>query len=94
MNGPDAIVGIVVFAGAFTVLGTLAKAVAKRIAGGVVGAKEIEALRDELAQLRSDMDGVQGRLAEVDEMQNRLDFTERLLAQARERGLLDAPKER
>jgi hypothetical protein len=30
----------------------------------------------------------------MDETLNRLDFTERLLGQARERGLLGAPKER
>jgi hypothetical protein len=45
---------------------------------------EVEALRDELTGLRREMD----------EAQNRLDFTERLLAQARDRGLLSAPKER
>ena len=45
---------------------------------------ELESLRDEVAGLRR----------ELDEAQNRLDFTERLLAQARERGLLSPPKER
>ncbi len=45
---------------------------------------ELDALRDELAGLRQQL----GELAE------RQDFTERLLAQARERGLLGAPKER
>ena len=47
-------------------------------------AGELEALRDEVAGVRR----------ELDEAQNRLDFTERLLAQAKERGLLNAPKER
>ncbi len=45
---------------------------------------EVEALREEVAALRREMD----------ETLNRLDFTERLLAQARERGLLSPPKER
>jgi len=45
---------------------------------------EVESLRVEVSGLRREMD----------EAQNRLDFTERLLAQARERGLLNAPKER
>ncbi len=45
---------------------------------------ELDALRDEVAGLRR----------ELDDNQNRLDFTERLLAQAKERGLLSAPKER
>ena len=47
-------------------------------------AGEVESLRDEVGGLRR----------ELDEAQNRLDFTERLLAQAKERGLLNAPKER
>lgn len=47
-------------------------------------AGEVEGLRDEVAGLRR----------ELDDAQNRLDFTERLLAQAKERGLLSAPKER
>jgi hypothetical protein len=82
---------------------TLVAAYAKRIGGGrgrnAVGpgatdpgaqdavrqlAAELDALRDEMAGLRREMD----------ESQNRLDFTERLLAQAKERGLLNAPKER
>jgi hypothetical protein len=46
-------------------------------------AADLEAMRDEVAGLRREMD----------ETQNRLDFTERLLGQARERGLLNPPKE-
>jgi len=72
----------------------LARAVARRIAGGPTGAREIEALRDEVAQLRAELDGVEGRLSDVDELQNRLDFAERVLAQVRERGLLAPPKDR
>ncbi len=47
-------------------------------------AAQIEALRDEVTGLRR----------ELDEAQNRLDFTERLLSQAKERGLLSPPRER
>ena len=94
MQGPEVVVAfaITAFAGA-TVL-TLVRAIAKRIAGGATGAKEVEALRDEVAQLRAEVDQLHDRVAPVDELQNRLDFAERLLGQARERGLLHAPKER
>jgi hypothetical protein len=54
--------------------------------------------QDAVRQLAAEMDGlrdeVTGLRRELDEAQNRLDFTERLLAQARERGLLSPPKER
>jgi len=45
---------------------------------------DVDAMRDELAGLRREMD----------ETLNRLDFTERMLGQAKERGLLNAPKDR
>ena len=46
-------------------------------------AADLDALRDEVTTLRREMD----------EAQNRLDFSERLLGQARERGLLNPRKE-
>lgn len=85
---------VVFFGGAAGVVVPLARAFAKRIAGGAVGSKEVDGLRDEVAQLRAEVDELHGRVAPIDEIQNRLDFAERLLAQARERGLLNAPKER
>ena len=93
MSGPESIVAVVFFGGVLGIGMTLARAVAKRIAGGGAGSKEVEALRDEVAQLRAEVDQLHDRVAPVDEIQNRLDFTERLLAQARERGVLNAPKE-
>jgi hypothetical protein len=84
----------VAFVAAGSVALTLARAIAQRIAGGSAGSKEVEALRDEVAQLRAELDDLHGRVAPIDEIQNRLDFAERLLAQAREKGLLPAPKER
>ena len=94
MNGPEAIGMLAMVALIGVSILTLAKAFAKRIAGGTSDAREVEALRDEVAQLRADVEGMQARFPDVDEIQNRLDFTERLLAQARERGMLNAPKER
>jgi uncharacterized membrane protein len=70
------------------VLRPLVRAYAERLRGrsqdATLDSRDIEALQGEVAQLRR----------ELDEVQNRLDFTERLLAQARERGLLAPPKER
>jgi hypothetical protein len=84
----------VVFGSVGTVAVTLARAFAKRIAGGAGNSREVEALRDEVGQLRAEVDDLHGRVAPLDEIQNRLDFAERLLAQAKERGLLAGPKER
>lgn len=84
---------------ALTVVFTVARRIAvggrRRVAGSagadpgqqaLLGqlASDVEALRDEGAAVRR----------ELDEVHNRLDFAERLLTQARERGLLGAPKER
>jgi ubiquinone biosynthesis protein UbiJ len=64
----------------------LGRALARRITGEGRPPRddaEVEALQGEVAQLRR----------ELDEVQNRLDFSERLLAQVKERGLPAAPKE-
>jgi hypothetical protein len=53
-----------------------------------------ETLRQVTADVEALHEEVTGLRRELDEAQNRLDFTERLLAQAKERGLLSAPKER
>lgn len=54
--------------------------------------------QESVRQLAADLDGLREEVAglrrELDETVNRLDFTERLLAQAKERGLLSAPKDR
>jgi cell division protein FtsB len=94
MQGPEAVGMLAMVALVGVSILTLAKAFAKRIAGGSSDAREIEALRDEITQLRAEVDGIRSQLTDLDEIQNRLDFSERLLAQARERGLLGAPKER
>jgi hypothetical protein len=94
LTGPEAIVGVAFFVITGSVVLPLARAFAKRIAGGAAGSREVEALRDEVAQLSAELDDLHGRVAPMDEIQNRLDFAERLLAQVRERGLVAAPKER
>ena len=85
---------------------TVVSAVTKRIVGGrhgrgALGARsaDTDPGRDAtVAQLVGDLDAlrdeVTGLRRELDEAQNRLDFTERLLGQAKERGLLNAPRER
>jgi hypothetical protein len=90
--GPnDAIAFVVLMAtigAVFTAFSPLGRALADRIRGrprdAVLDSREVEALRDEL----------QGVRHELEELAERQDFTERMLAQARERGLLQAPKER
>jgi len=67
----------------------IGRALARRISGEVPQGRgadtaEVDALNGDVAELRR----------ELDEVQNRLDFAERLLAQAKEKGLLNAPKER
>ncbi len=68
----------------------LGRAFARRI-GGEARALESGAVRD-----TAEMEALHGEVAELrrelDEVQNRLDFTERMLAQAREKGLLGGAK--
>lgn len=73
---------------AVVVLGPIGRAFAERLRGRSrepeLDSAEVEALRDELQSLRQ----------HVAELAERQDFTERMLAQVRERGLLSPPKER
>ena len=73
MGGEEAIVGVVFFAGLFTVLRPLVGALSKRI-GGEVPKRQEPAIDDsvlaELQQLR----------AEVNDLNERMDFAERMLA--------------
>jgi len=68
------------------VLGPIGRAFAERLRRkGIepaLDAGELDALRDELTAVRQ----------QVAELAERQDFTERLLSQVRERGLLPAPK--
>jgi len=72
----------------FTAFSPIGRALARRLGGEsrdrALDSGEVDALRDELHSLQQ----------QVTELAERQDFTERMLAQARERGLLQAPKER
>lgn len=77
MRPEEAVVFVIFLAGSFVVLRPIAAAVAKRIGGEVSKppAPEVdEAVHAELHQLRED----------VDQLAERLDFAERLLAKQRE----------
>lgn len=77
MTGQEAIVAVVFFGGAFVVLRPVAAALARRIGGEVHPPRvpEVdEAVQSELQRLRDD----------VDQLAERVDFAERLLAKQRE----------
>jgi hypothetical protein len=77
MSGEEAVVAVFFFTGTFLVLRPLAAALAKRIGGEAHPSHppEVdEAVQSELQRLRDD----------VDQLAERLDFTERLLAKQRE----------
>ena len=69
-------------------IGPIGRAFAERLRGRshepALDSAEVEALRDELTTVRQ----------QVAELAERQDFTERLLAQSRDKGLLAPPKER
>lgn len=81
---------------------SIVTAVARRIAGpygsravgaDVMGAlaarpdgRAVEELRDEVAQLRAELAELRSQTGDLDELHNRLDFAERLLAQSKDRG--------
>ena len=86
MNGPDAALAFFILGGGFWVVRPLAAAIAKRIAGEHRPApqdpQEREAVLEEIQQLRQ----------EVTELQERMDFAERLLAKQREGDRLAPPR--
>jgi hypothetical protein len=77
MSGEEAVLAFFIFGGGFWVLRPLAGALAKRIGGEVhppQTPEADEAVQSELQRLRED----------VDQLAERVDFTERLLAKQRE----------
>ena len=84
MSGEEAVVALFIFGGGFWVLRPLAGALAKRIGGEVPPHKvpeTDEGVMSELQQLRQD----------VNELAERVDFTERLLAKQKESSRLAPP---
>ena len=49
---------------------------------------ELEALKEEVGRLKAELESVHGRLADIDEIQNRLDFTERVIGQMKNKPAL------
>jgi len=92
MGDPGPVIASVAFfatvLGSIVLIGPIGRAFADRLRGKVkergLDSGEVEALRDELYNLRQ----------QVAELAERQDFSERMLAQAREKGLLQAPKEK
>jgi hypothetical protein len=87
--GPEIFVPGVLFGGGALVgisYSPIGRAIARRIGGGKDEASEGQALA-EVDALREELQAVRGELGDV---QERLDFAERLLAQVREKGQLGA----
>lgn len=80
MQGPEILIPITFFltvGGVFLARGEIGKAIAHRIRGG---APTDEAVHAEVIELRGELEAVRRELAET---QERVDFTERMLAQGR-----------
>lgn len=88
MQGPEAVVALVFFGSVGITAITLARGYAKRLAGGSVSAAELEAMKDEMAELRTEVEEMRARVADLDELQNRLDFTERVIGQMKNKPVL------
>jgi len=89
MNGVEALIPIFLFVSIASVIvlrGPLGKALAERISGRVGPGRD---LGPDVLGVQAELDQVRSRLTEVEE---RLDFTERLLAQQRQAGQLEGGK--
>ena len=72
----------------FTPIG---RAFARRLGGGGPDgdtSRELHALQAEVDDLRAELEAMRGKMAEVDEIQGRLDFAERMLASQRDKPAL------
>ena len=73
---------------AIVALGPIGRAIGDRVRSKALGGS-IGAMQEQLDEVISRLDNVQEQLGDMSERQ---DFTERMLAKARERGLLEASK--
>jgi len=92
------LISMAAFTGGLSVL-AFAIAAAKRFAaGGVGGARDVRELHEEVELLRGEIDRLRNdiehpsRPPELDDIQNRLDFAERVLAQMKARDALPGPR--
>src|SRR5437899_10530779 len=69
-------------------LSPLVKAISSRIAGGAGGGAEVRSLREEVEQLHAEVADLRAGGGELDDIHNRLDFAERMLAQVRDKNAL------
>ncbi len=66
-----------------------AEAIRARFGGADASpSREVESLREEVDQLRNEVADLRSRAAELDDVQNRLDFAERMLARVKEKSAL------
>ena len=94
IHGPEILIPIAFF-GMIGTIGfsftPIGRAIARRLGGGGSDAestRELRALQHEVDELRAEMETMRARLGEVDEIQGRLDFAERMLASQREKRAL------
>lgn len=80
---------IALIVAATLVLYPLMRALGKRLEGRSVGERDIAALKSELDTLRAQVAEVESGMGRVAELEERVDFAERLLAQQREPARLD-----
>lgn len=66
----------------------LGRAIGRRLGGGSEDGPAVDAMRNEVAELRAEVDEMLRRVEQLDDVQNRLDFAERMLAQVRQKNAL------
>lgn len=91
IRGPEILIPLTFFIVAGTVgmsFTPIGRAIARRLGGGRDQA-DADDLRAELSDLRAELDETRARLTgEVEELHNRVDFAERVIAQGKDRPAL------